>query len=463
MLSLAKLGRGSEGYYLDAVAKGAEDYYVGGGEAPAYWAGRGAELLGLDGEVAPEALRAILAGTTPDGSMLGAGNRTVPGFDLTFSVPKSVSVLAALRPELSEQIVDACEIAVARSIAWLEDNACFSRRGHNGVEHVEGDGYVAAAFRHRTSRAGDPQLHWHVLVANTTRGPDGRWRTLDGTRVYPALRTAGFLFEAEMRHELTNRFGVRWRPARNGISEIDGAPPAVLRPLLHAAEPDREPTRDQGLLQRPGSAGRGAQHPRPQVRPGVGPDPARAVATRSRVDRLRPGEPRSAARPSPADARARRRDPDRAEPEGTDAQEVNVHSSRRAARPGRAGHRRSNDRRGRAGHFSASRRPGSGRPRRRHEWQRGCRTAFRPTDRPVRSLAATRPASSSRWNNGSSTSRFGAARHLARISCPRSRSSCSPPSPDHPTSSAPPCTASSPASGSSTRSSPQPAAARPTA
>ena len=229
MLSLAKLGRGSEGYYLDAVAKRAEDYYVGRAEAPGYWAGRGAELLGLDGEVAPEALRAILAGTAPDGSMLGAGNRTVPGFDLTFSVPKSVSVLAALRPELSEQIVDACEIAVARSIAWLEDNACFSRRGHNGVEHVDGDGYVAAAFRHRTSRAGDPQLHWHVLVANTTRGPDGRWRTLDGTRVYPALRTAGFLFEAEMRHELTNRFGVEWPPARNGISEIDGAPAAVLR------------------------------------------------------------------------------------------------------------------------------------------------------------------------------------------------------------------------------------------
>ena len=87
MLSLAKLGRGSEGYYLDAVAKGAEDYYVGRGEAPGYWAGRGAELLGLDGEVTPEALRAILAGAAPDGSMLGAGNRTVPGFDLTFSVP----------------------------------------------------------------------------------------------------------------------------------------------------------------------------------------------------------------------------------------------------------------------------------------------------------------------------------------------------------------------------------------
>ena len=118
--------------------EGAEDYYVGRGEVPGYWTGRGAELLGLDGEVTAEALRAVLAGRAPDGTMLGATNRTVPGFDLTFSVPKSVSVLAALRPDLSEQIVDACEIAVARALAWLEDNACVSRRGRNGVEHVDG-------------------------------------------------------------------------------------------------------------------------------------------------------------------------------------------------------------------------------------------------------------------------------------------------------------------------------------
>ena len=208
------------------------------GTKPARWptsgtpeAGPARDCRRSDGGAAVMQVRplSVSSGTAPDGSMLGAGNRTVPGFDLTFSVPKSVSVLAALRPELSKQIVDACEIAVARSIAWLEDNACFSRRGHNGIEHVDGDGYIAAAFRHRTSRAGDPQLHWHVLVANTTRGPDGRWRTLDGTRVYPALRTAGFLFEAEMRHELSNRFGVQCRPARNGISEIDGASAAVLR------------------------------------------------------------------------------------------------------------------------------------------------------------------------------------------------------------------------------------------
>ena len=424
MLSLAKLGRGSEGYYLDAVAKGAEDYYVGRGEAPGYWAGRGAELLGLDGEVTPEVLRAVLAGTAPDGSMLGAANRTVPGFDLTFSVPKSVSVLAALRPELSEQIVDACEVAVARSIAWLEDNACFSRRGHNGVEHVDGDGYVAAAFRHRTSRAGDPQLHWHVLVANTTRGPDGRWRTLDGTRVYPALRTAGFLFEAEMRNELTNRFGVQWRAARNGISEIDGAPKgrsqiedrlaikgyssgrAAQVAALSTRDCKAEPESDQTLRER---WQREAES--------IGFDPAS-------LDRLLDRQSCHLV----WCARARQRDPCRAESEGTDAQEVDVHSSRRAARPRRAGHRRSKDRRGRAGHLTAARRSGSGRPRRRRERQRRRRTAFWAADRHGHSplldpraagvgAADHRPRCSAQHDSSPSASALGheaRARHQAR-------------------------------------------------
>jgi hypothetical protein len=71
MLSVAKKAPGSEGYYLDAVARGAEDYF-GRGEAPGYWTGRGAELLGLDGEVSPDALRAVLASHAPNGTAYGS-------------------------------------------------------------------------------------------------------------------------------------------------------------------------------------------------------------------------------------------------------------------------------------------------------------------------------------------------------------------------------------------------------
>jgi conjugative relaxase-like TrwC/TraI family protein len=229
MLTLAKLAPGSEGYYLDTVARGAEDYYVGRGEAPGTWMGRGADALNLRGVVEPEDLRQILSGTAPNGAVLGAANRTVPGFDLTFSVPKSVSVLAALRPKLSDRIVAAGEVALSRSVQWLEGNACGVRLGHNGTEALDGTGFVAAAFRHRTSRAGDPQLHWHVLVTNATQSPNGQWRSLDGARLYPALRTAGFLFEAHLRYELGRTLGVHWGPVKNGIAEIEGVAPELRR------------------------------------------------------------------------------------------------------------------------------------------------------------------------------------------------------------------------------------------
>jgi conjugative relaxase-like TrwC/TraI family protein len=101
MLSIGKLGRGQERYYLDKVAEGAEDYYSGEGEAEGRWMGDAAEELGLDGRVEADQLRAMLTGRNPlDGEPLGMravpGTGPVPGFDLTFSAPKSVSLLWAL-------------------------------------------------------------------------------------------------------------------------------------------------------------------------------------------------------------------------------------------------------------------------------------------------------------------------------------------------------------------------------
>jgi conjugative relaxase-like TrwC/TraI family protein len=101
MLSIGKLGRGQERYYLGKVAEGAEDYYSGEGEAEGYWLGDAAEDLGLQGKVTPSQLTGMLTGENPaTGEPLGlryvAGKGPVPGFDLTFSAPKSASVLWAL-------------------------------------------------------------------------------------------------------------------------------------------------------------------------------------------------------------------------------------------------------------------------------------------------------------------------------------------------------------------------------
>ncbi|HLZ37213.1 MAG TPA: MobF family relaxase [Mycobacteriales bacterium] len=232
VLSIGKLGRGAEGYYLRAVATGVEDYYLGSGEAPGRWVGSGAARLGLSGIVAPDDLRAVLDGRDPaTGRSLISVRRPdrLPGLDLTFSAPKSVSLLFALGNEQVSLVVRrAHDAAVAQAVGYLEREAGEVRRGRDGVDRLPGGGFVAAAFRHRSSRAGDPQLHTHVLVPNLTRGGDGRWSALDGRQLYLQAKTAGTLYQTALRHEL-HHLGLTFRLNPNGTCEITGVPTSVLQ------------------------------------------------------------------------------------------------------------------------------------------------------------------------------------------------------------------------------------------
>ncbi len=231
MLSIGKLAGGAEGYYLRAVASGVEDYYLGSGEAPGRWVGAGSVRLGLAG-VSPEQLRAVLDGRDPaTGKSLLWVRRPdrLPGLDLTFSAPKSVSLLFALGDEqLSAFVRGAHDAAVTQTLGYLEREAGEVRRGKDGRDRLPGGGFVAAAFRHRTSRAGDPQLHTHVLVANMTRGADGRWSALDGRQLYLQAKTAGTLYQAALRDQL-RPLGLAWVLNANGTAEVDGIPRSVLR------------------------------------------------------------------------------------------------------------------------------------------------------------------------------------------------------------------------------------------
>ena len=105
-----------------------------------------------------------------------------------------------------------------------------TRRGKNGVLRERGPGFVAAAYQHRTSRAQDPHLHTHVIVANMARGSDGVWRALDGEPLLKRYRlAAGYLYQSQLRFELTRSLGVEWREPTNGMAEIAGVPEAALR------------------------------------------------------------------------------------------------------------------------------------------------------------------------------------------------------------------------------------------
>ena len=234
MLSLGKLAPGQQQYYLDTVARGAEEYYTGAKEAPGQWVGRGTERLGLEGEVDPDALGQVLGGRDPRLGLpltRAQGAPSVPGIDATFCAPKSVSLLYSLGdPETSNEVRNAHDAAVSGSLRVLESVAARARRGKAGADQIEADGFVAAAFRHRTSRAGDPQLHTHVVIANVVHAPsDGRWSALDARPLYGWAKTAGYLYESQLRTELTRRLGVEWGTVHNGIADLAGIPSPVLR------------------------------------------------------------------------------------------------------------------------------------------------------------------------------------------------------------------------------------------
>ena len=240
MLSIGKLAAVQAKYYLDhahgrvdavqSVAGGAEDYYVRPDEARGVWLGGAADELGLSGRVGGEELRPLLEGLHPrTGEPLRNSNSPirVAAFDLTFSAPKSVSTLYALGD--SDAVRDAHDRAVREAFAYLERSAASVRRGHGGATVLEADGFAAAAFRHRTSRSGDPQLHTHVVAANVARGVDLKWSALDGRRLYAHARAASLTYQAVLRAELTRGLGVEWTEVRDGIAEINGVPAGVIR------------------------------------------------------------------------------------------------------------------------------------------------------------------------------------------------------------------------------------------
>ena len=236
MLSWAKIGTASWRYYTDSVACRATEYYLGVGEAPGRWHGRGLAELGLQAGavVTEQQLEALFArGLHPGtGDRLGRAWRTdgVTGYDLTFSAPKSVSALWALgNDDVAAAAMAAHRAAVRAGLAYLDTHAGLSRRGTNGVEQIATQGLAAACFDHRTSRAGDPQLHTHALVLNKVRCVDGVWRTLDGTEVFEHKKSAGMIYQTALRNEIRQRLGVQFAEVNdNGQAEIRGVPVELL-------------------------------------------------------------------------------------------------------------------------------------------------------------------------------------------------------------------------------------------
>src|SRR6266508_4505701 len=237
---IAKLSVGREDYYVREVANNREEYLSGHGESPGRWFGRGARALGQDGVASTEGFVRMFHGRHPDtGELLGRphGDRGVPAFDVVLRPTKSVSLLYGLADaRVAATVLDAHHEATTEALGYLEDHVG-ARRGHGGCDHVDGDGLLAVGFDHRTSRAGDPLLHTHVIVANRVQGPDARWTALDGRDLYRHRLAADAIYRGVYQRALTRSLGVAWSEAdRWGNRELAGMPPELLKTFSKRAD-----------------------------------------------------------------------------------------------------------------------------------------------------------------------------------------------------------------------------------
>jgi conjugative relaxase-like TrwC/TraI family protein len=209
----------------------ADDYYSEGGLAPSAWQGKGAEALDLEGPVDRDQFKALLDGVLPSGQVLGTvrnGEREHrPGWDLTFSAPKSVSVMALVAGD--KRLISAHDQAAATALAFAERFGAAARIREGGqVEQVRTGSLIAATFRHETSRAQDPQLHTHNVILNATKDAKGVWRSMEGRSFFQQQKAIGEIYRQELALQ-ARRLGYEVETGKGSNFEIKGVPAEVLK------------------------------------------------------------------------------------------------------------------------------------------------------------------------------------------------------------------------------------------
>ena len=226
MISMAAIGGAgaAASYYTK------DNYYTDrdASEASA-WTGEGAERAGLAGAVGVDAFKEILEGRMPDGTVLQPGRDGVhaPGMDMTFSAPKSLSLLAYLGGD--ERLLAANMDAVKKTLAWAEKNLAETRMARDGkTVVVKTNNLVTALFQHDTNRNLDPQAHIHAVIANATQGPDGKWRALHNGKLWEHNTLLGSIYHAQLRANVEALGYTIGSVGKHGSFEIAGISRAAI-------------------------------------------------------------------------------------------------------------------------------------------------------------------------------------------------------------------------------------------
>ncbi|WP_257543357.1 MobF family relaxase [Sphingopyxis sp. DBS4] len=207
----------------------AGEYYADGGQSPSEWQGKGAEELGLSGDVDRDQFRELLdgkvadqqLGTTRDGKL-----EHRPGWDVTLSAPKSVSIMAEVAGD--RRLIAAHGAAVKTALAHVESHIAATRIRDGGAVNREATGnLVVASFQHGTSRAQDPQLHTHNVILNATKGEDGTWRSLEPRAIYQLQKQIGAIYRQELALKV-RELGYEIEVGKGSMFEIKGVSPEVM-------------------------------------------------------------------------------------------------------------------------------------------------------------------------------------------------------------------------------------------
>lgn len=248
MLSFSQVkSAGSAGNYYTEK----DNYYVTG-SMEERWQGKGAETLGLEGKVDKQVFTELLQGKLPDGSdltrMQDGVNKHRPGYDLTFSAPKSVSMLAMLGGD--KRLIDAHNRAVTVALEQVESLAS-TRVQKDGVsETILTGNLIIARFSHDTSRAQEPQIHTHSVVINATKNGE-KWQTLGSDTVGKtgfsenilANRIAfGKIYQSTLRADVESMGYKTVDTGKHGMWEMEGVPVDAFssrsQAIREAAGPD---------------------------------------------------------------------------------------------------------------------------------------------------------------------------------------------------------------------------------
>jgi len=197
-----------------------DDYYAK--QLPGQWFGKGAESLGITGGVNREEFINLLHGRSPDGDELiqtASNGEHRAGLDLTFSAPKSISILNIFREEFREAHLK----AVISTLDYVQKNFIQARETHDGVtEKVNTGNLVAALYEHTLSRQEDPQLHTHAVIMNATERNDGQWRAITNESLFDNKMLIGQVYRNELARIITQEMGYSIISDSKGLFEIKG-------------------------------------------------------------------------------------------------------------------------------------------------------------------------------------------------------------------------------------------------